>query len=292
MALTPSQRVTLIKQISSRLADEEWPLIDLTLKEFGLPITDTWSESKESYLVKHVAEANDAVLMQVAAHVGYEIQGIEQPPTFDPPFWGKGQLRLFVSHLSAHREFAAELQSSLAKYGISAFVAHSDIEPTQEWQSQIETALGTCDSLIALLHPSFHESRWTDQEIGYAMGRGVPVFSIRFGQDPYGFIGRFQAFNGNGKTCDRLASELFQVYLTHKQTERAMASALVGLFEQSNSFAAARHLMGQLESLSYWETGFSGRIAAAVEANSQIEGSWGVPGRVVKLIEVWKSKGI
>ncbi len=292
MALTPSQRITLVREIVGRMIDEDWPLIDLTLGEFGLPTTDEWNGSKESYLFQHVTGATDAVLMQVAAHVGFEIQGIEQQPGFEPPFWTKGQMRLFVSHLAAHRVFAAELQEEFAQVGISAFVAHNDIEPTTEWQTQIETALGTCDALIALLHPHFHESKWTDQEIGFAMGRGVPVFSVRFGQDPYGFIGRFQAFNGNGKTPSTLANELFQVYLTHKQTERIVASALVGLFERSNSFASAKRFVGLLEALNYWETGFSGRISAAVEANSQISGSWDVPRRVVALVEKWKERGI
>ena len=292
MALTPSQRITLVKEIVARLSDEEWPLIDLTLREFGLPTTDTWSGTREAYLFHNVTGATDAVLMQVAAHVGYEIQGIEQPPGFEPPFWTKGQMRLFVSHLAAHRVYAAELQEAFSHLGISAFVAHNDIEPTTEWQTQIETALGTCDALIALLHPDFHESKWTDQEIGFAMGRGVPVFSVRFGQDPYGFIGRFQAFNGNGKTGSALADELFAVYLTHKQTERIIASALIGLFEKSNSFATAKLLIGLLESLHYWEISFSGRISAAVEANGQVEGSWGVPERVVALVAKWKEQGI
>lgn len=292
MALTPSQRITLIKEVVGRMVDEDWPLIDLTLSEFGLPTTDTWSGSKEAYLFQHVTGATDAALMQVAAHVGYEIQGIEETPGFEPPFWTKGQMRLFVSHLAAHRVFAAELQEAFSHLGISAFVAHNDIEPTTEWQTQIETALGTCDALVALLHPDFHESKWTDQEIGFAMGRGVPVFSVRFGEDPYGFIGRFQAFNGNGKTALELANELFPVYLTHKQTERIIASALIGLFERSNSFASAKRLMGLLESLNYWETGFSGRISAAVESNGQIEGSWGVPERVLALVEKWKEQGI
>lgn len=274
------------------MIDEDWPLIDLTLNEFGLPTTDTWSGSKETYLFQHVTGATDAVLMQVAAHVGYEIQGIEQTPGFEPPFWAKGQMRLFVSHLAAHRAFAAELQEDFSHLGISAFVAHNDIEPTTEWQTQIETALGTCDALIALLHPGFHESKWTDQEIGFAMGRGVPVFGVRFGEDPYGFIGRFQAFNGGAKTASTLADELFSVYLTHKQTERTIASALIGLFEKSNSFAKAKHLMGLLESLNYWETGFSGRISAAVEANGQVEGSWGIPERVLVLVQKWKEQGI
>lgn len=290
MALTPSQRITLVKAICDHLAEEEWLLIDLTLKEFHLPTQDTWSGTKSAYLIEHVADANDDVLMQLASHVGYKVRGMEQTPAFDPPFWEKDHLRLFISHLAKHREYAGELKESLLAHGISAFVAHNDIEPTTEWQTQIETALGTCDALVALLHPKFHESSWTDQEIGYAMGRGVPVFTARFGQDPYGFTGRFQAFNGNGRSAVELASEFYDVYRTHKQTERIMAASVVALFEKSYSFANAKSLMGQLETLEYWETGFSGRIAAAVEANSQVSGSWGVPERVSRLVNEWKKR--
>lgn len=125
MALSPSQRVTLVKQVADRLADEDWPLIDLTLKEFDLPTTDTWSGTKDAYLMQCVSGASDAVLMQIAAHVGYHIQGIEQPPAFEPPFWTKGHLRLFVSHLATHKAFVTELQESLSGYGICAFVAHT-----------------------------------------------------------------------------------------------------------------------------------------------------------------------
>ena len=67
---------------------------------------------------------------------------------------------------------------------------------------------------------------------------------------------------------------------------------MIGLFERSGSFADAKRLMGLLESLNYWETGFSGRINAAVGANGQIDGSWGVPGRVAALVKKWKEKGI
>ena len=40
MALTPSDRITLIKEIGQRLTGEEWPLIDVTLKQFALPWTN------------------------------------------------------------------------------------------------------------------------------------------------------------------------------------------------------------------------------------------------------------
>jgi hypothetical protein len=200
-------------------------------------------------------------------------------------------LRLFLTHLATHRRFVADLQEALWDYGISGFVAHNDIEPTQEWQTQIETALATCDALVALLHPDFHLSNWTDQEIGFAMGRGAPVFSVRFGQDPYGFIGRFQAFDGRGKTAQQLARELFEAYRKNKQTEAVMAAALVKLLEETNNFAAAKERIGYLEELETWDASFSARVKGALKNNSQVSDAWGVPDRINALVRKWAKKG-
>jgi hypothetical protein len=290
MALTPSQRVNLIKEIGNRLAPEEWPLIDVTLKQFGLPWSDDWRGSKESYLFEMIQGANDQQLVDLGVHVGLPLQ--EAAPRLDPPFWRKGMLRLFITHLAANRAYAAQLQEALLRYGISGFVAHNDIEPTQEWQTQIETALATCDALVALLHPNFHQSNWTDQEIGFGMGRGVPVFSVRFGNDPYGFIGRFQAFNGHGKAAEALAAELFDAYRKNKQTQRRMAEVLVGLFEESGSFAEAKSWIGYLEELEIWDPAFSTRIGAAAQGNSQVREAWGVPERADALIKKWGKSGV
>jgi hypothetical protein len=198
--------------------------------------------------------------------------------------------RLFVSHLASERKLAGQLQEALLLYGISAFVAHNDIEPTLEWQSQIEAALATADSLVALLHPKFHESKWTDQEIGFAMGHGLPVFAVRFGQDPYGFIGRFQAFKGGKKTPAELAEELFDAYRKNKQTQKRMGEVLVTLFEESNSFSYAKRRIGYLEELEVWDASFVPRIKSAVKSNSQVSGSWGVPEQVKELAKKWAGK--
>jgi len=142
-----------------------------------------------------IEKAKDQTLLELAQHLGFVLE-VSESSHIEPAFWRKGMFRLFISHLAGHRKWAGELQEALLPYGISSFVAHNDIEPTTEWQNQIETALSTCDALVALLHEKFHESKWTDQEVGFAMGRGVPVYSVHFGEAPYGFIGRFQAFNG------------------------------------------------------------------------------------------------
>jgi hypothetical protein len=230
--------------------------------------------------------APDDTLIELSQHVGY-IHEEAPKPGIDPPFWRKRMFRLFISHLSSEKHFAAELQEALLNYGVSGFVAHNDIEPTLEWQTQIETALATADSLVALLHPAFHKSNWTDQEIGFAMGRGLPVFAVRFGQDPYGFIGRFQGFTGGGKTADALAKELFDSYRRNKQTQKRMAEVLINLFEDSGSFAVAKARIGYLEDLESWDPAFVPRLEAMVDANSQISGSWGVQERVQKLAKKW-----
>jgi len=238
MALTPSQRVVLMKEISQRLGQEDWLLIDTTLRAFSLPTRDEWHGATSGYVLRMLEDAKDQALLSLAEHVGF--QSNAGPTRVDPPFWRKNMFRLFLSHLSAHREYAAQLQEHLLAFGISSFVAHNDIEPTLEWQNEIQTALATCDALIALLHPGFHVSRWTDQEIGFAMGRGVPAFCVRFGEDPYGFIGRFQAFNGHKKNAETLARELFDAYRKNKQTQNLMASAIITMFAESNSYATAK----------------------------------------------------
>lgn len=288
MPLTASQRVSYLKEIGSRLGAEEWPLIDVTLSQFELPTNNEWGSDKVAYVMEMAKRASDSVLTELAQHVGYLVE--ETPkPGIDPPFWRKGMFRLFISHLTAHRVLAAQVQEALLTYGITGFVAHNDIEPTLEWQSQIEAALATADSLVALLHPKFHESKWTDQEIGYAMGRGIPVFSIRFGQDPHGFIGRFQGFTGGTKAPEALARELFDAYRKNKQTQKRMGEVLVTLFEESNSFANAKARIGYLEDLEVWDNSFIPRIKAAVKSNSQVSGSWEVPDRVKALAKKWAS---
>jgi hypothetical protein len=288
MALSPSQRLLLMKEIAQRLSSESWALIDLTLKQFALPWSDEWGGDSNAYVLAMITKSSDETLIELALHLGFVL---EVPATshIEPLFWQKGMFRLFISHLAVHKKFAGELQDSLLRYGISGFVAHSDIEPTTAWQDQIETALSTCEALVALLHDSFHESKWTDQEIGFAMGRGVPVFSVRFGETPYGFIGRFQAFNGVNKEPPELALELFDSYRKHKQTKRKMAEVLIHLFEQSRSFEQARIRVGYLEGLDVWEPSFAKRILLAAESNSQVANSFHVPSRVESLAKKWST---
>lgn len=283
MVLTPSKRVVLMKEISQRLGQEDWLLIDTTLRAFSLPTQNEWNGTQAGYVLRMLEGGQDQALLALAEHVGFQTSA--GPTRVDPPFWRKNMFKLFLSHLSAHREYAGQLQEHLQSFGISCFVAHNDIEPTLEWQNEIQTALATCDALIALLHSGFHTSKWTDQEIGFAMGRGVPSFCVRFGEDPYGFIGRFQAFNGHKKNAGTLAKELFDAYRKNKQTQHLMANSIITMFAESNSFANAKSNMNLVEELESWDANFPARLRSALKHNPQIADAFGVPERLEALLK-------
>ena len=223
--------------------------------------------------MRMIEEGDDNVLLSLGSHLGYEFTASR--PRMEPAFWKRGYFRLFLSHLAERRRLAADIQHELLALGISSFVAHNDIEPTKEWQDEIELALATCDGALVLLHPKFHESEWTDQEIGYAMAREVLIVAVRFGTDPYGFIGRFQAMNGNGKAAAPLARELFEILRQHTKTRIRMSSALATLFCQSNSFADAKTNLRLMEQTDYWDSSLSVQVRSAAASNRQIrEAAW------------------
>jgi hypothetical protein len=134
--LTPSQRITLLKEIGTRLSMEEWPLVDVTLAQFKLPTSEEWQGDKSAYILHMVKAAPDHSLIELAQHVGFFLEEALKTGV-DPPFWRKRMFRLFISHLSAEKVFAVELQEALLRFGISSFVAHSDIEPTLEGRRKL-----------------------------------------------------------------------------------------------------------------------------------------------------------
>ena len=87
----------------------------------------------------------------------------------------------------------------LAYRGIAGFVAHEDIEPSLEWQAEIELGLRSMHALAAILTPEFHASNWTDQEVGCTGARQSWCCRCNMAS-PYGFRGKFQALKGNFKT--------------------------------------------------------------------------------------------
>jgi hypothetical protein len=117
------------------------------------------------------------------------------------------------------------LKSVLAPLGISAFVAHEDIHPTLEWQVEIERALHTMEAFVSMHTLGFSKSIWTQQEIGFAVGRGTKIIALRMGEDPTGFISKRQALNRGSRTAEEIAADIDQLLMADPQTSARLEEA-------------------------------------------------------------------
>ncbi|MBI4529543.1 MAG: toll/interleukin-1 receptor domain-containing protein [Deltaproteobacteria bacterium] len=191
--------------------------------------------------------------------------------------WEGDGLRLFITHRAQDKLAAVELKTKVAPYGVSGFVAHQDIEPNQVWQSEIERALVSMHALVAMIIPGFDSSVWCHQEIGFALGRGVPVIPLRLGADPHGFIGRIQALNGDLSNIQGLASNLVDTLLKADQTSAMMREHLVLEFEHAKTWETARLLRPKLLTVTRFDGGQLTRIEKALTENQKVATAYGVP---------------
>ena len=191
---------------------------------------------------------------------------------WQPEFMQGRFFRLFVSHTSAHRQAVGALRAALLPHGVVAFVAHDAIQPTQEWLDVIVRALREAEALAAYLTGDFHDSAWTDQEVGAAVGRELLVLPLKVDQDPYGFIGHYQAMNANIDT-GVLARQIAAVLRTHGLTKRPMAEAVVDRFVHSDGWNSARENLNRLKELpaDVWAPWLVEAVRLATSSNTEIQ---------------------
>src|SRR5580658_2264772 len=105
---------------------------------------------------------------------------------------------VFLSYVSTDVAVVAEIAAELEGRGVSCFYAARDIPDSREWLPTIEEALRACDALVAFVREEFRSSAWTDQEVGYALGRQKQVVPVMLEASwlPHGFFARYQAISG------------------------------------------------------------------------------------------------
>lgn len=188
--------------------------------------------------------------------------GRTAPPEAISRIWGDGHYKIFISHLAKEKALASDLKKQLSVFGCASFVAHEDIEPTTEWQGEIECALHSMDCLVALMTEGFHESNWTDQEVGFALGRHLKVIPVSIGIDPYGFVGKIQAIRCLKSDVKNLGWQIFKRLPFFTTEEDAFIKA-VGLVDSFEGAVTLAKLLSDLAPLS--EAGVKRVVEIAVE---------------------------
>jgi len=216
-----------------------------------------------------------------AAVTGSEVQPTTN--TTDPfDIWPPGRIRLFFSHTSAHRGFVGDVARVLEYWPFACFVAHDEIEPSLSWQQVIESALTTCDALIAFVTGDFRESASCDQEVGWALGRGLVTIPVSLPVDPHGFTGSIQAVTASltddpGDVGESIAAALMTAVFRETRPGSAalidpLADAIVSQFCDSPSGELARRRFEFLRRLppSLWTPSRRLQVESAFTTNTAI----------------------
>ena len=190
-----------------------------------------------------------------------------------PDLWGGSGLRFFISHSHVDKVKAAELKEHLESLGAQAFVAHEDIKPTLHWQHEMRDALESMHVLVALLTKDFRKSKWTDQEVGYAISSTVPVIPIRMEVSPYGFMGEVQALRGND-SAETWAFTLLEYAFQHDDLAPPCFTTILNAVKRCRSYKIADIVLRDVAPLfRHWTPGRTRKFVRAYNENPQVYGS-------------------
>jgi hypothetical protein len=211
----------------------------------------------------------------------------EEPPPI-PLETGRPTPRIaFLSHHHEDLSFAQSVGAALRTFGFAPFIAHRDLESGTEWRDEIQRMLRESALLIAIVTPKFATSDWTDQEVGFAIGRDVPVVPVSVGLAPYGFLGHIQGVRWQDTATGGSRPDGTWSYSEMATQDADLGKALVrrhaidrrqllGSLESSSSWHATKVLLLVLGDLTALPDSDVLRLAAAAAANGEIYNSSGI----------------
>jgi hypothetical protein len=163
--------------------------------------------------------------------------------------WRPGYIRLFISHRDKHKAEVKHLAEALGAYDISAFVAHDTIQPMTIWQHEILVGLKTMEIMLAFVTDDFSDSVWTNQEIGFALGKDIPVIPLKLeSADPPGFISSTQALKGDLKDTASLASDIFRLISQKLRYKEHFKKIIINRFISSSDYKEAEVRFKEMKS--------------------------------------------
>lgn len=103
-----------------------------------------------------------------------------------------GGIRVFISYAEADRHKAKTLKDVLSEYRFGVFLAADDIHGGSKWESVLRDEIKNSGVFLPLLSKNYHQGRFTDQELGLALGCGRKIIPVRLDQtEPYGFMASY-----------------------------------------------------------------------------------------------------
>jgi hypothetical protein len=223
----------LARELQARFKTYE---LDGYLNSVGVetPESAVGTNSKWVYAKGVLANVPEATLLRIADDLDFDLAAVAGGAPIPPSCWqGHQRFRLFISHISKHKDKALRLRECLEPFSIAGFVAHEDIEPTKQWEIEIRRGLHTMDAFVSMHTPGFAASSWTQQEVGFALGGGKKTIAFHMGEDPTGFLSKEQALLRKGRDAVQIAKEIDRLLSEDPRTQSKLGDAKISSTPQS-----------------------------------------------------------
>lgn len=271
----PGDRILLLKRLAQALSTPEmtWSDLRLTLRQFGVPTMPALgAEGMYDYALRHLETADDARLLDLLDFLCPSESAPAQPAEAAAPAETaetaapapESPLRVFITHPPADRTKVAQLAAHLAAFGVE--VVGGSLE-----------ALEQAHAVAAFLTPTFHQSPWADQELGYSLALRLPVVAITVGQEPYGHLAGVPKVAGWGVTVEQIALGLFEALAREPATRLRASQALISRLLSAQTPVDARRAGQALGRLTAWSVPLLRALEEGVRQSRVLQQSPGVP---------------
>lgn len=288
--LSRKARVRLITELAAKFANVGWDEQNLILTTYE--VSAVTGDSLGPSLTEVLAAGPDSVLLELAEHFDLVVAANSIAPAASVPAGVRVAEPLFVfaSHLSKQRVLANQVATEMARFGVTLFVAHDSIPDDAAWQDEIEKGLNRADAGLVFYHQGFNLSPWCDQEVGWLLGRHVPVLGLRFEMSPYGPAGRLQAPSALHQTPAQIAAATLPRLAAQPKIKPQLAASLVSAMESSPRYRTTDEVWAILREFTDLDSNQCGQLLQAVKSNDQINGArspYDNQRRYVDVIRTW-----
>lgn len=176
----------------------------------------------------------------------------------------------FLSYSHQDRQLAGLTKGFLDLYRFDTFLAHEDLQPSEEWQKTILLRLKDCTIFLPLLTDAFTKSDWTDQETGIAVGLKKIIVPLKVTINPYGFISKYQAQFLDGDNVHDACWNVVKTLASNPKVADGIKDGVIQLFGDSGSFGSAAGSATKLQSLEPFNDEQLNEIVRVSSKNNQI----------------------
>ena len=176
----------------------------------------------------------------------------------------------FVSYSHVDREFGRQAKTMLGEVGIDAFLAHEDLDTSEQWQERILSELRRCDLFVPLLSKNFLKSEWAPQEAGFIASRLSEVVIAPLsidGTTPSGFLSHIQSSRIQD---DRITRELLVEPLARRFPRKILPGLIRIAGEAGGSRSAEQTMRTLVPYFSIFTAEEAQALAEASVCNGQI----------------------